>query len=89
MTVGLFYKIRQLAPQETLILLYHGLFASLLFYGIAVWGLTHPYLIDSIFVIQKNVVRTIMFKKRNEHSNPLFGSLQTLKLEQVCQLQIL
>ena len=34
-----------------------------------------PYLIDSNFVIQKKVVRAIMLKKRNEHSYPLFGSL--------------
>ena len=88
-TVGLFHKIMHPAPQETLILLYHGMFASPLFYGIAVWSLTRPYLIHSIFVIQKKVGRTIMFKKRNEHSKPLFGSLQILKLEQVCQLQIL
>ena len=88
-TAGLFYKIRQLAPhdQEAPILLYHGLFALLLSYGIAVWGLIHPSLIDSIFVIQKKVIRALTFKKRTEHSDLLFGSLQILK--QVCQLQTL
>ena len=52
-TVGLFYRIRHYAPQDTLILLYHGLFASLLSYGISVWGSNYPSFIDSIFVIQK------------------------------------
>ena len=88
--IYLFYKIIHLAHP---ILLSHGVFACFLSYGIAIWGLIpglkHPYLTDSIFVIQKKVVRAIIFKKRNGHSNPLFGSSQILKLEQVCQLQIL
>ena len=75
-TVGLFYKIRHYAPQDTLILLYHGLFASLLSYRISVGGLTYPSLIDSIFVIQKKVIRAIIFNKGTAHSIPLFDRLQ-------------
>ena len=62
-TVGLFYKIRHYVPQDTLILFYHGLFASLLSFGISVWGLTYPSLIDSIFVIHKKVIRAITLIK--------------------------
>ena len=51
--IGLFYKIRHYAPLETLMLLYHGLFGSLLSYGIIVWGLTYPSLIEKIYIIQK------------------------------------
>ena len=39
-TAGLFYKIRHYAPIDTLMLLYHGLFAFFLTYGISVWGST-------------------------------------------------
>ena len=87
--VGLYYKIRHYAPQDTLILLYHGLFASLFSYGISVWGLTYPSLIDSIFVIQKKVIRVITFNKGTARSTPLFDRLQILKLYQIFQLQIL
>ena len=89
--VGLFYKIRHYAPQDTLILLYHGLFASLFSFsfGISVWGLTYPSLIDSIFVIQKKVIRAITLNKETAHSTPLFDRLQISKLYQIFQLQIL
>ena len=42
--IGLFYRIRHYAPPETLMLLCHGLFGSLLSYGIIVWGLAYPSL---------------------------------------------
>ena len=88
-TVGLFYKIRHYTPQDALILLYHGLFASLFSYGISVWGLTYPSLIDSIFVVQKKVIRAITFNKGTADSTPLFDRLLILKLCQTFQLEIL
>ena len=51
--IGLFYKIRHYAPLETLMLLYRGLFGSLLSYGIIVWGLTYPSLTEKIYILQK------------------------------------
>ena len=51
--IGLFYKIRHYPPLETLMLLYHGLFGSLLSYGIIVWGLTYPSLTEKIYILQK------------------------------------
>ena len=62
---GLFYKVRYYALQDTLILFYNGLFS----YGISVWGSTYPSLNDSIFVIQKRVIRAITFNKGTAHSN--------------------
>ena len=41
-TAGLFYKIRHYALKDTLLLLYHRIFAPFLSYGISVWGLTYP-----------------------------------------------
>ena len=38
-TVGLSYKIRHYAPRDTLVLLYHAIFASFLTYGVSTWGL--------------------------------------------------
>ena len=54
-TIGLFYKIRHYAPLEILMLLYHGLFGSLLSYGITVGGLTYPSesLTEKIYILQK------------------------------------
>ena len=52
-TAGLFYKIRHYAPTDTLTLLYHGIFAPFLSYGLSVWGLTYPSLLEPITVLQK------------------------------------
>ena len=63
--------------------------AFLFSYEISVWGLTYPSLIDSIFVIQKKVIRAITFNIGTARSTPLFDRLQILKLYQNFQLQIL
>ena len=39
---GLFYKIRHYAPPEILILLYHGISAPFVSYGLLVWGSNIP-----------------------------------------------
>ena len=54
-TTDIFYKIRHYAPRDTLTLLYHAIYAPFLFYGVSVWGLTHPSLLDPIFILQKNL----------------------------------
>ena len=79
-TAGLFYKIRHYAPKDTLILLYHGIFAPFLSYGISVWGLTYPTLLDSVFVLQKKALKIITFKDLTSSSLPLFDRLCILQL---------
>ena len=37
-TVGLFYKIKHYASQDTLLLLYHFIFATFLAYSVSVWA---------------------------------------------------
>ena len=86
--IGLFYKIRHYAPLETLMLLYHGLFGSLLSYGIIVWGLTYPSLTEKIYILQKKVVRVITFNSKIAFSTPIFDNLQVLKQEHIFQLQL-
>ena len=62
-TAGLFYKIRHCTAKDTLMLLYHGLFASLLAYGISVWGSTFTTSTDPICILQKKVLKIITFNK--------------------------
>ena len=64
-TPGLCYKIHHYAPKDTLILLYHGIFAPFLSYGISVWELTYPTLLDSIFVLQKKALKIRVTTKRS------------------------
>ena len=83
----MFYKIRHHAPLETLMLLYHGLFGSLLSYGITVSGLTYPSLTEKIYIPQKKVVRVITFNSKIAFLTPIFDKLQVLKQEHIFQLQ--
>ena len=75
-TVGLFYKIRHYAALDTLVLLYHGLFAPFISYGVSVWGLTYPSMIEPVFVIQKKIMKVITCNEMIAHSTPIFDSLQ-------------
>ena len=44
-TAGIFYKIRHYAPKDTLILLYHAVFALFLSHFVSIWDLsfTEPF----------------------------------------------
>ena len=47
---AIFFKIRHYVNPETLRLLYYSLF----YYGVSVWGLTHPTILDPIVKSQKS-----------------------------------
>ena len=87
-TAGLFYKIQHYAPTETLILLYHGISAPFLSYGLPVRGSTYPSLADSITVLQQRILKIIKFNEITAPSGPLFDSPQILKLNDMFQLQV-
>ena len=88
-SVGIFFKIRHYVTPETLKLLYYSLFHSFISYGIAVWGLTHPTILDPLCKIQKKVVRAITLSDKYSHSSPLFRNLELLKLRDIHSLNLL
>ena len=69
-TASLFYKIRHYASKDTLILLYHEIFTPFLSYGVVIWGLSYPNLLDSIFALQKKALKIIAFKDLTSLSLP-------------------
>ena len=69
-------------------LLYHGLFASFLAYGISVWGSTFTTYIDPICILQKKELKIITFNKVIASSVPLFDALQILKLNDIFKFQV-
>ena len=87
-TAGYFYKIRHYAPQDTLMLLYHDTFAPFLAYGVSVWGLTYPSLLDSISALQKKILRIVTFSDKTVLSSPISDCLQVLKFSDIIILQI-
>ena len=53
-----------------------------------VWGLTFPTSLTQLFIIQKRAIRIISFSEPKSHSEPLFKSLNLLKLNDVIESQI-
>ena len=58
-------------------------------YGVHVWGLTFPSFLTQLFIIQKKAIRIISFSEPKPLSEPMFKSLNLLKLNDVIELQIL
>ena len=85
----MFFKIRHYVSSDTLKLLYYSLFYPFISYGIVVWGLTHPTILDCLFRLQKRVVRAISFKDIYAHSTPLFYKLKLLELFDIHTLNLL
>ena len=85
----MFFKIRHYVSSDTLKLPYYSLFYSFISYGIVVWGLTHPTILDCLFRLQKRAVRATSFKDIYAHSNPLFYKLKLLKLFDIDTLNLL
>ena len=69
-------------PKYTLITLYNTMFLPYLNYGLLLWGSCS----ESIFKLQKRVVRTISISKYNAHTNHIFIHLRLLKLQDLCTL---
>jgi hypothetical protein len=74
------YYLRDLCPLEVRRKLYTGLAEAHLSYGLTVWGGTYSSTLKQILVTQKFIVRSILRKKRREHSWPLFLQLNLLPL---------
>ena len=87
-TAGLFYKIRHYAPQDTLMLLDHAIFAPFLAYEVSVWGLTYPAMLDSIFALQKKILKIVTFSDKTVPSSTIFDCLQVLKFSDIIILHI-
>ena len=54
----------------------------------SVWGLTHPSLLDPISILQKKILRIIVFSEKTAPSAPIFDNLRILKLNDIITYQI-
>ena len=84
-TIGVFYRLTKIFPEEILVTLYNSLIASHLNYGILAWGIAAPRLEK----LQKKAIRLITNSKYIAHTNPLFKRLQLLKIVDIFKLRVL
>ena len=86
-TIGVFYRLAKIFPEEILVTLYNSLIASHLNYGILAWGIAATRLEK----LQKKArpIRLITNSKYIAHTNPLFTRLQLLKIVDIFKLRVL
>ena len=88
-TSAIFFQIRHYVSHQTLKLLYCSSFYSFISYGISVWGLTHPTVLDPLYKLQKKVVRAITLNNKYTHTTPLSYNLRLLKINEILSLKLL
>ena len=86
--MGALSKLRYFVNTDILINLYYSLIYPFLIYGIIAWGTTYPTTLQPLYVLQKKAMRIMTFSKFDEHSSPLFKSLNIIKLFDLVTLYI-
>jgi hypothetical protein len=84
-----FYYLRPLCDNDLLRTLYLSIVHSRLDYGLSFWGGTYLTNLKPLVTLQKQFVRIITKKARNEPSRPLFTSLKILPLRYMFAYKIL
>ena len=62
-TLGIIFKARYYTSIQVLKQIFYSLFYPYLSYGILLWGNTYPSIIESLRILQRKLVRTILRKK--------------------------
>ena len=78
--IDLISKIIYFVDLCTLINLYYSHIYPFLTYSLITWGHTYKSIIKPPFLLQKQTVRIITFSSYTEYTNPLFKSLNLVKL---------
>ena len=83
--VGVFKRIKNYIPLDTMLLMYNSLFLPHLNYSLLAWG----YSCTRIFSLQKRVIRLICQARYIAHTDPLFKKLNILKVDDLLHLKAL
>lgn len=81
-------KAKCVLNRKHLVTLYYALIYPHLLYGITLWGNTYNVHLNKLYIVQKKIIRIIMNADYYASSEPLFKSLNILKLSDVYNLQV-
>ena len=87
--IGILCKARKVFDMSILLTLYNSLIFPHLTYCIEVWGMAAVIYFDSLFKIQKKIVRIIKSVPSRTHCRPLFQELKILPLNSIYKYSIL
>ena len=79
-------KVRHFVKHETLLMIYYGIFSSILIYSSQIWGRTNA-IVKRLQILQNKALRIINFKPRRASADPLFKECKILKLADNINLQ--
>ena len=83
--IGIFYRLKNIFPMETMMILYKSLIASYLNYGLLLWGNES----HKVLTLQKKAIRLISNSPYISHTNPLFMQHKLLKIRGFFKLKLL
>ena len=86
--VGIFYKIRNLLPEDSLKNLYYTLVHPYLIYCVLIWGGTYCSHLNKILLLQKKIVRIITKSGYLAHTDPLFKRTGILKIQELYEFHL-
>ena len=81
--LGILCKARKVFPTCILKTLYYSIVYPHLTYCVEVWGNASKTHLDSLFMMQKKVLRVITSAGFRAHTDPIFADLQLLKLSEI------
>ena len=85
--IGMLSKIRHYVKFDTLCMIYHGIFSSLLLYASQIWGQINNQTINKLQILQNKALRILTFKPARTSAGPLFKECKILKLADNIKLQ--
>lgn len=80
-------RVKHFMPKPALKLLYYTLVESHINYGLPVWG--NSIHINNLVNLQKRAVRVINKKSYRSHTDPIYKSLEILKVQDLYELNVL
>lgn len=86
---GIFYKIRNFLPMETINTLYYALVNSKIIYGIEVYANTFQTYLDKLIKLNNRILRIMYNKKLRTHVKDLYIMGNNLPINQLHELFIL
>ncbi len=81
-------KLRYFTNIDILKKLYYALIEPFLVYGIIAWGNIYETILGPLLILQKRALCIMTFSKSDEHSSPIFKTLNLLKIHDLVSLNI-
>ena len=85
---GILYKIKQYLPLKARLNYYYGYIYPYLNYNILIWGGTNASTLKPLITQHKRSVRTIVDADFRAHTDPIFKTLNLLKIEDTYKLNL-